>query len=81
MKIHFCLPRILSISSHFLISLTYFRWNVLTVGLSCKQGQADMFMHFGNQHFLTFIQFAGYFIVPVKINSAFQQLTPVTERY
>lgn len=28
------LPRILSISSHFLTSFTYFRWNVLTVGLS-----------------------------------------------
>ena len=34
------LPRILSISSHFLISLTCFRWNELTLGLSwngCKR--------------------------------------------
>lgn len=33
-KINVSLPRILSISSHFFISLTCFRWNVVTLGLS-----------------------------------------------
>lgn len=36
------LPRILSISSHFLTSFTYFRWNVLTVGLSWRGKKAEV---------------------------------------
>lgn len=37
LKISVCLPRILSISSHFLISLTCFLWNALTLGLSWNE--------------------------------------------
>lgn len=40
-KINISSPRILSISSHFLISLTYFRWNALTLGLSWKTKQVQ----------------------------------------